>query len=369
MTARPRTAFTMIELLIVLAIVGLLVSLSVPAIQHARESARRTQCASNMRQIGLALQSYHDAIHTLPPALLWNPPGEPLGAGVVPIGFIDRLAAGQDPSNDTIYANWLILLLPFLEEDATYGMFDPKVPIAHANNAAIRSTQMALFNCPSDASNTAANLFARGKVKGLSGNLYARGNYAINGGPADACKKGVEDCRDGFIAPGDFLTTNWQVYGPGIGGVNRGIRLREITDGLSHTVAVDEIRAGIHELDPRGVWALGQVGSSITARHGMTGDAGVPNSTASDADDIMGCSELTLAIGAGTLQTAGMPCFAPSKSGVLMSNNQAGARSMHPSGVHALMADSSVTFVTDDVEPSIWHAIHTRDSADSVGGM
>ena len=107
----------------------------------------------------------------------------------------------------------------------------------------------------------------------------------------------------------------------------------------------------------------------MTARHGMTGDAGVPNSNNQHADDIMGCKELTAAVGEGSLQVGCMPCFAPVEDSVLVTNSQAGARSMHPLGVHVLMMGGSVVFVGDDVSPSVWHAIHTRDSAEIVGGM
>ena len=254
MKSNKRRAFTLVELLMVIAIMGLLISLAVPAVQLARESSRRSHCASNLRQIGLALQTYHDAHRILPPALLWSPAGEPLGDGKVPVGFIDRLALGLGPSKDTVYANWLILVLPFIEEHTTHGLYDPSVPISNSRNAKIRETSVPLFSCPSDAYNAADRRFERGKAKGILDNHYARGNYAMNGGPADNCKKGSTDCKDGFFAPGDFLKSNWQVWGPGAGGVNRGMRLSEFTDGLSSTVAVDEIRAGIHELDPRGVW-------------------------------------------------------------------------------------------------------------------
>lgn len=366
MRAATRAGINLIEVLVVIAIIGILVALLFPAIQRARESSRRSQCTSNLRQIGIALQSYHDAHKVLPPSALWSPAGEPLGQGKVPVGFIDRVAIGKDPSEDTVYANWLILLLPFVEEQATQTLFDPKVPIAHERNAKLRETSISIFNCPTDAYNTTDNFFARGKRKGILNNHYARGNYGLNGGPADDCKAGSVDCRDGFFAPGDYLTSSRQVWGPGVGGVNRGIQFREITDGLTYTVAVDEIRAGIHELDPRGVWALGQAGSSSTLRHGQTGNAGGPNARDPKADDIIGCNEVKEAVGEATLIDDCMPCYASKGEKSITTNSQAAARSMHASGVHILMVGGSVSFLDDEIDSGIWHAIHTRDSGETV---
>lgn len=273
---------------------------------------------------------------------------------------------GRSPSQDTIFANWLILLLPFVEEQATYNLFDPSVPIGHERNAALRETELSLFKCPTDAYSTSDNFFARGKRRGVLNNSYARGNYGLNGGPADDCKEGSVDCHDGFFAPGSYLTASHQVWGPGVGGVNRGIKFNEITDGLTHTVAVDEIRAGIHELDPRGVWALGQAGSSSTLRHGLTGNAGGPNASDPKADDIIGCNEVKQAVGEATLLEECMPCYASKGADSITTNSQAAARSMHAAGVHILMVGGSVTFLADEVDLGVWHAIHTRDSGETV---
>lgn len=351
-----RRAFTLIELLIVLGIIGLLVALVMPAIQYARESARRTQCTNNIRQIGVAMQNHHDTKKTLPAAVTWSPAGEPLGGGLLPIGVIDRVARTGDKSQDTIYGNWVISLLPFAEE--TNLAFNPKRPISDISNQTVRQTKLPWMICPTDPYTDEP--FIRG------GDPYARGNYALNVGPDGNCISGTmpdgEPCVAGFTAVGTPLQTrNSQVWGSGIGGVNKSFRLGEITDGTSHTIAVVEVRAGLAKMDPRGVWALGQVGASLIARAGLHGDSDHPN--AGGTDDFIGCTDLTIAVGPGTLGMERMPCNASGSA--MEANTQAGSRSSHVGGVNVLMCDGSVHFILDEIAPNVWHGMQTRASADA----
>src|SRR6187431_1101482 len=109
-SARPTTlrAFTLVELLVVMAVIGLLVALLLPAVQVAREAGRRTQCANNLKQIGLAVQNYHDTNKCLPFGKGPSYPGAP------------------------VYARWSVhsLLLPFMEQGNVYGNIDFKLPPA-----------------------------------------------------------------------------------------------------------------------------------------------------------------------------------------------------------------------------------------------
>ena len=362
-----RRAFTIVELLVVIGLIGLLIGLLIPAVQHARESGRRLACSNNLHQLGVGLQSYHANLGTLPPGVIWWPKGEPLGFGVLPIGVLDRVQMGalSKKRPDTIYANWVILLLPDVDQGALHRQFNLQRPISDASNATARATQLPILKCPSDPYN--GELFERGAAHGLTNNFYARGNYAINVGPDGNCLNGgALPCVQGFFIRGsNLLVDNDQVWGSGIAGVNKSIGFNSIPDGLSNTVALDEIRAGIDPLDPRGVWALGQIGSSAVARHGLLDDAGGPNNKSPYSEEFIGCAALTEKLGVAALAAEGMGCYprSPEREG----NVQAGARSLHTGGVNVLLCDGSTQFVRNEVDAHVWHAIHTRDRQEQVG--
>jgi prepilin-type processing-associated H-X9-DG protein len=190
---------------------------------------------------------------------------------------------------------------------------------------------------------------------------YGRGNYAMNAGPNEHClarlgpKGSLETCLDGFQVDGTSLETNTsQVWGSGIGGVNRSFRIADLTSGTSRTVAVEELRAGIDILDRRGVWALGFAGCSVTAAHGAKGNGG-PNA---GSDRIQGCTAVIQRVGDPDLQ--GMPCSARSNPAREVCD-QATSRSLHSSGVNALMADGSGHFVSDSVDSALWENMHKRN--------
>jgi prepilin-type N-terminal cleavage/methylation domain-containing protein len=358
-----RKAFTMIELIVVIAIIGLLAALLLPAVQAARESARAAQCLNNLRQLGIAFHNYHDAHSCLPPAAVWNGgPGEPLGQGIVSVGTIDRVAIGYSPANgpDRILANWAVLLLPSLEQGSAYGKLDLIKPIDDPANAQVRSTPLSVMLCPSDSYNKKP--YERGTLAGATtGHTYARGNYALNGGPDRQCFMSVSGCANGFyVDNGDLLNKNMVAWGTGVAGFNKSFRMRDFPGGLSHMTVVDEIRAGIDPIDPRGVWALGMVGPSITCAHGIynLGNTGPPNSRSPSADDVVGCSVLIAKFGLPQLTLMGMPCQVNTVNGIELAL-QATARSMHPAGVHILMLDGSAHYISDNINPQIWQDLHS----------
>jgi hypothetical protein len=356
----------MIEMIVSIAIVGVLAALILPAVQSARESARSMQCFNNLRQFGVALHAYHETHRLFPPAVVWNGgPGEPLGAGQLPVGPIDRVAIGYSPANgpDRVLANWAILLLPVLEQDNLYKKFDSSKPVDDPVNAAARGTSLSVMLCPSDPYNNKP--YERALLAGVaSGHTYARGNYAMNFGPNAPCFMGQSGCTDGFYVDSlDFVNTNMHVWGSGLSGLNISFKMRDFPGGTSRFVALDEVRAGIDPIDPRGVWALGMAGASVTVRQGIYNPDGgtLPNSQSASADDIVGCGALQAKYGAARMADLGMPC----ETNVLEANHQATSRSMHPGGVHVLTLDGSVHFVNENINPQIWHNMHSKDATAS----
>lgn len=365
-----RRGVTLVETLIVLAILSLLAALLLPAVQAAREAARRTRCANNFRQVGLALQNYHAMVGSFPQAVIWSPAGEPLGAGIYPVGVIDRVARFGDEAADTIYVNWLLALLPFLDQAALAQELDSRLPISHPNQRRIREASLAVLVCPSDPLSMAGRWYQRGSAAGLESNRYARGNVAMNAGPDRNCIEGLgsEDppCLNGFFvrAP-DLLTTNDQTWGRGIGGVNKAFRASDVIDGLSNTVAIDEIRAGEHRADLRGAWALGQVGASVVARHGKYEGIGGPNDWSVN-DEIIGCGFVVEQAGGDFSRNPaahGMACLPVGLGSEI--NGLAIPRSLHPGGIHVGLCDGAVRMIADTINYDVWQAAHTRNQQES----
>ena len=296
--------FTLVELLVVITIIGILISLLLPAVQAAREAARRMQCSNNLKQLALALHNYHAQVNTFPPAA--------------------QCAASEDPySTQLLGPNWCVAVLPFLEQQSLYNSFDLTVPVSNAKNRDWRGVQLSVMNCPSDSA-------SRTPYTGLSsteGDNWARGNYGANGG--------------GGGPNGDSGWNDSRTRGV-MGIPNVSVGINGIRDGTSNTILLVELRVGVSEKDRRGCWALGAASSSAAVGFGSIGAANGPNPRADYSDDILGCDYLrNTAPGAEALLDAGMSCYPNSMNG------QGASRSCHPGGVHVALADGSVRFVGD----------------------
>ncbi|MGL4512474.1 MAG: DUF1559 domain-containing protein [Lacipirellulaceae bacterium] len=326
---RADTAFTLVELLVVIAIIGILVALLLPAVQAAREAARRSKCVNNLKNVALAMHNYHDSFKAFPPATEQNP--------------------GEDPGNHSrLRANWAILVLPYLEEQNLADRFELTATnrisdgrsAADAGEWVERGTELDIMLCPSD-EGLGSRFTGSSSVRGSGGTTndgngnWARGNYGLN---AFQFWPSNWNQDDGDGAP---YADNWNV---GVATIAKGLRIGQITDGTTKTIMLGEMRVGLVPEDRRGVWAMGMCGSSFHCRHVTNGDS-PPNSCSSDDDILMDGAVLAANRDNFRLQCMG--------NGWNAASGQSVVRSVHPGGVHAAMADASVRFIGDFVQSGI----------------
>ena len=332
-----RRAFTLIELLVAIGVVAILVTLLLPAVQQAREAARRSQCKNNLKQIGLALHNYESTFGVFPPFFV--------SGGGNPTRIADERKG----------ANWLTLLLPQMEQQGLYDAWDMNAA-PHQNEG--RSRRLPALLCPSDPQ-------TEGEPCAYAGGGWARGSYGMNVSP---CRFGVGQT----LSPSDPKFDYFNGAPGGFGAVNSRVALRDFTDGASNTIAVDEIRVGVNAQDLRGSWAMPGLGSGVA---GFFGDANQPNSPAPFADDMENCA----ATGQLGSTASGMGCF-NTGTGPDSSTGQMTARSAHPGGVQVVLADGAVRFIAETIEygrgslfacdrdeVGLWQALHTREGGELLG--
>jgi prepilin-type N-terminal cleavage/methylation domain-containing protein/prepilin-type processing-associated H-X9-DG protein len=237
-----RKAFTLVELLVVIAIIGILIALLLPAVQAAREAARRMQCSNNLKQIGLALHTYHDTHNTLPP-----------GAAAKPYEVGGILNGNAANPTGTTQAGWgtSALILPFLEQTGIYEQAGiSSITIERAFEDIVRpgsrdvlvNSKISFYLCPSD-----------GDVKFPNTD---RGNYAVTGrGDSPAFSPSNYGPLRGYrrnsgIKP--LTDTNSAIYNTGLFPANKAYNFSAVTDGLSNMIAYGERASYV-----RGVYAGG----------------------------------------------------------------------------------------------------------------
>jgi prepilin-type N-terminal cleavage/methylation domain-containing protein len=211
-----RRGFTLIELLVVIAIIAVLIGLLLPAVQRARESANKTKCQSNLKQIGLALHNYHDFQGGFPPGynflakvLPQTPRGKRLDRPP-PGAFDDSYAPGW---------GWAAYLLPYVEQGPLHGQINFDIPVQSSLNINIRVTPLAVYTCPSDQS---------------TGRFWVRDVF--NTDYLEASTNSYAACAGGF----DGTVYQPPVNTNGLFWQNSHIRLTEIPDGASSTIAIGE---------------------------------------------------------------------------------------------------------------------------------
>jgi prepilin-type N-terminal cleavage/methylation domain-containing protein len=323
--------FTLVELLVVIAIIGVLVALLLPAIQAAREAARRAQCSSNLRQLGLALHNYQTANRTFPPSYLIRPGQTSPGAGA----WSARAR-----------------LLPFFEEAPLAQRADFNLPYSHPQNLPVAIARVPILLCPSEANDVVRVNPSTGQPRDYPA------NYAFNFGTWKVFDPATMSGGDGAIFP------------------NSRLRPADFTDGLSKTLAMAEVKA-------------------YTPYKRNTADPGPQPPTAPDfatslgGEDIMGAALMQntghTEWADGLVQQSGFTTTFPPHTRVPYngfdidyvsrregtSTNQISyavvtARSYHAGVVNTLRMDGSVAPVADDIEPFIWRALGTRAGGEVI---
>lgn len=323
-----KRAFTLIELLVVIAIIAILIALLLPAVQQAREAARRTQCKNHLKQLGLAMHNYHDT-HL-----------------IFPYGY--RYSSGGTHQNDC----WAQRILPFIDQAPRYNAYEQYAvttfygsscaPIITTGNG-FSETAIPAYACPSDISANALD-YVGASCAASSGAKNPTGSYVAAAGvtagasatlPVTTWPNNTLSAADtGGIFPSEMYAN---------------FSTRDVLDGTSNVVLMSEgvVRRGALGL-PGGYWSGGAYGGATFSGNYP------PNTAVPDRAWVCG----TTASGAPN----GAPCTANSSTG-----NHSSARSYHVGGAHVCLADGAVRFISSNIDQATWQGLNLRRDGAVIG--
>ncbi len=353
-----QSGFTLVELLVVIAIIGVLVGLLLPAVQAAREAARRMQCQNNMKQMGLAMHNHMGAFNAFPPGSVnYDEAGNRFKTG------------GWQHGQNEMGWHWLAMLLPYIEQpaiwqkvkdcEATRATIHTSNPCDHCESLDIignlgREQLPSFDQCPSAPS--VRTQFSDGSY-GLEA-LAKGNNYAACWGSGDMLSWEHPETRGAFgtlyLNQDEIITTVGSQTSAGDRFQNgKGMQSRDFTDGLSNTMAMSEILAADSKTDIRGVWMSPAMGATIFSAFRN------PNSNEKDVLAACGDELTDSTTTTNTNSNDRLGCLEDRETSAIY----AAARSHHTGGVNVLMADGSVRFVTDSVDNlKIWQPMSTAQN-------
>lgn len=296
---RPR-GFTLIELLVVIAIIAILIALLLPAVQQAREAARRSQCKNNLKQLGLALHNYHDTHRVFPP------------------GSIGHSTIGPTPQA----FGPLTMLLPYVDQASIYNQLDFNVSYTHPPNDQFKKEIISTFLCPSYSGPQVSDEHGFKLVPASQAsitNYLGVCGYTTTGDTVDASD------RSNFAS--DELGCFW---------VNSNTKIRDVIDGTSNTMIFGEFKAdSMVDYDPIVTWDNGQRWSPW----------------------IRGI----IAEGSGSVKSTRFgPNQMPPVNSILKDWTLLPFSSQHEGGVHMLMADGSTHFFSENIDLTLWRNLSAR---------
>ncbi len=320
-----RIGFTLVELLVVIAIIGVLVALLLPAVQAAREAARRCQCTNNLKQLGLGLQTYHDAHMVFP---------------LASVRLYPPLAPDYTLSNNI---TWRARILPFVEQGPLYDKIDcwtinhwwaASAP-ANKGRDEVRNTEVPTFRCPSaESGNPRAD--------------WSPTNYVACTGSDATLSPTTDDTTCGMFR---IVTTETAFNSRFV------IRIAKITDGTSNTMALSECRTGEPKSLHRSDWTACIAGTADPAG----AEEGGPRGHAWMWENYGTTWAYNGVFPPNAPRHPEYDCTSSTGRGAYA------ARSEHPGGVNVAMADGSTRFISETINLVTWQGLSTIGAGEVLG--